>query len=112
MTEDLRLKTEAADVHLDYRLNDAWSAGLAAVYDFRQYRLNEDGPLSSGSFRDEEIDVGASLAWTLKSGITFDLRGGKVLWRETTTKDGALGDLGETELSSPFYLGLGLKVRF
>jgi len=112
ITEDLRLLTEAAEVHLDYRLTDDLSLGLEAIYDFRQYRLNDSGPLRGGSFRDEEIRAGARLAWNLTDDVVFELNGGKLLWRETTFHDGQTGFVGETETSSPIYAGLGLRVSF
>jgi hypothetical protein len=112
VSERLRLSTEAAEIHADYRLTQDWSIGLSSVYDLRQFRLNEDGPLHGGSFRDEEIRAGGSLAWRVAKGVELELELGKILWRETTFHDGQTGFLGETELSSPWYAGLGLKVGF
>lgn len=112
VNEDLRVKTEAAEIHMDYQMGESWSLGLEAVYDFRQYRLNDGGPLNGGSFRDEEIRAGATLGAQISEGIQFELQAGKVLWREVVFHDGDAGYLGETELSSPLYVGLGLKVSF
>ena len=112
VTERLRLLTEAAEIHLDYELADDWTVGLSTVYDLRQFRLNEDGPMSGGSFRDEEIRAGATLAWRVSEGVELELAAGKILWREATFKNGQTGFVGETELDSPIYAGLGLKVGF
>ncbi len=112
VSEDLRVKTEAAEIHADYSLCNDWTLGLEAVYDFRQYRLNESGPLSGGSFRDEEIRLGGSIAWEVREGVTFELSGGQILWRELVFHDGDAGELAETELNPPYYMGLGLKVSF
>lgn len=112
VSEDLRLKTEAAEIHADYRMGADWSLGLEAVYDFRQYRLNETGPLNGGSFRDEEIRLGGSLAYQVSEGVQLEVAGGKILWREVVFHDGDAGYIGETELSSPYYVGLGIEVSF
>ena len=112
VNEDLRIKTEAAEIHADYRLSDDWSFGLEAIYDFRQFRLNQNGPLNAGSFRDEEIRAGASLEYRLADGVALEVQAGKVLWREVLFHDGTAGELGETELSSPVYAGLALTVSF
>ncbi len=112
ISEELRLLTEAAEIHLDYRLTDDLSLGLEAVYDFRQYRLNDSGPMRGGSFRDEEIRAGTRLAWNLTDDVVLELSGGKLLWRETTFHDGQTGFVGEAETSSSIYAGLGLRVSF
>jgi hypothetical protein len=112
ITEDLRLKTEAAEVHFDYDLNEEWTLGLEAVYGFRQYRLNEDGPLHGGSFRDEEIRGGIALGWQVTDAVQFDASIGKMLWREVRFHDGDAGFVGETELGKELYASFGLKVSF
>lgn len=112
VTERLRLKTEAAEIHADYRFAKHWSVGFDAVYDFRQYRLNKEGPLNGGSFRDEEIRAGAVLRWHMTEHVALRMTVGKMLWREVRFSDGNTGDLGETELSSPVYAGIGMKVSF
>jgi len=112
VTERLNLRTEAAEVHASYQLDDAWELGLEAIYDFRQFRLNEDGPLNQGSFRDEEISAGATLAWKPTDKVTLELGAGALLWREVRFSDGDAGFLGETETDSPFYASASLRVRF
>ncbi len=112
VSERLRLKTEGAEVRADYAFSEDWSLGLDAIYDFRQYRLNESGPLNGGSFRDEEVRAGLSLRWRASDRMEFELNAGKMLWREVRFSDGVAGDLGETELSNPVHVGLGLKASF
>jgi len=112
VNEDLRLRTEAAEVHADFRLAEDWELGLEAVYDLRQYRLNDSGPLNHGSVRDEEVRAGASLGWRPSENVLLELVVGKVLWRELRFHDGVAGDLGESEVNGSLYLGLGLDVGF
>lgn len=112
ITERLNLRTEAAEIHASYQIDDAWEVGLEAVYDFRQFRLNESGPLNSGSVRDEEISVGGTLAWQPTEKVTLELGAGALLWREVRFTDGDAGFLSETETDSPLYASARLRVRF
>lgn len=112
VTERLNLRTEAAEVHAGYRATESLELGLEAVYDFHQYRLNDDGPLRGGSVRDDEVRGGASLAWRPREGVTLELAAGKVLWRELRFHDGQAGFLGEFEADGALYLRAGLHVGF
>ncbi len=112
ITESLRLKTEAAEVHMDYDINKAWSFGMEATYGFRQYRLNQEGPLNGGSFRDEEVRAGLNIGWQATDDIRLELSAGKMLWREVRFHDGQAGYLGEAELGKKEYAAFGLSVTF
>jgi hypothetical protein len=112
ITESVRLKTEAAEVHLDCDVSDDWTLGLEATYGFRQYRLNEEGPLNGGSFRDEEVRAGINLGWHATDAIRLELSVGKMLWREVRFHDGQAGYLGEAELGKKEYAAFGMRVTF
>jgi len=111
-SERLRVLVEAAEIHIDYRVSESWNAGLLTVYDLRQYRLNDEGPLHGGAFRDEDIRAGATLGWKASDNVRIELEAGKVIWRETRFYDGQSGLIGEFETSSPTYLRLGLRLSF
>ncbi len=83
-----------------------------SAYTFRQYRLNEDGPLHGGAFRDEAIRVGGYVSRKASAGIELELEVGTLLWREVVFFDGVGGHLGEEETDSPLYVRLGLNASF
>jgi hypothetical protein len=83
-----------------------------AAYGFRQYRLNEDGPLHGGSVRDEEIRLGGSLAWEVGGTVELEIEAGKLFWRELVFNDGLAGRVAESETGSPLYLRFGLSLSF
>jgi hypothetical protein len=112
VTDSLRVLTEAAEIHVDYSPGEKWSLGAVAAYGFRQYRLNEEGPLHGGAFRDEEIRLGGSIGYEPTPAVELGLEVGTLLWREVVFFDGQGGDLGEVETSSPIYLRFGLNVGF
>lgn len=112
ITERLRLLVEAAEIHADLELTDDLTIGALAVYDFRQYRLNDNGPLNGGAFRDEEIRAGGRLDWRVGDDVSLELEAGQILWRETSYFDGDAGFLGESEPSSSPYLQLGFSMSF
>lgn len=112
MSEEVRLLVEAAQVNLEWRASEAWTLGAVAAYDFHQYRLNDEGPLHGGAFRDEEIRAGLSATWRARPAVELELELGKLLWREARFSDGASGLSTEAETGSPFYLRLGLSAGF
>ena len=112
VTDSLRILTEAAEIHVDYQLGRSWTLGAVTAYEFRQYRLNEEGPLHGGSVRDEEIRLGGSLGWKPGGTTKFEIEAGTLLWREMFFNDGQSGLVAESETSSPLYLRLGLSLSF
>jgi len=112
ISDSLRLVTEAAEVNLDWRASEDWTLGATLAYDFRQYRLNDEGSLHGGALHDEEIRLGASLGWQPREGMKFSLEVGTLLWRELSFTDGQSGLRTEAESESPFYLRAGLSLSF
>lgn len=111
-TEGLRLGAEGPRAEIEVALDDDWSLELAAAYELRQFRLNEDGPASGGAFRDEQIHAAAELAYQPDPGVRLTATVGSALWREYSVlgSDGSL--LGEIEPEAGLMFGLGLQLRF
>ncbi|MHC4375973.1 MAG: hypothetical protein ACYS26_05180 [Planctomycetota bacterium] len=111
-TEGLRLGAEGPRAEIEVALDDDWSLELAAAYELRQFRLNEDGPANGGAFRDEQIHAAAELAYQPEPGVRLTATVGSALWREYSVlgNDGSL--LGEIEPEAGLMVGLGLQLRF
>lgn len=112
LTDSTRLVAEGPEVRLEQRLSAGLGAVLLADYDLRQFRLDDDGPLDGGAFRDEQIDVGLGLDWTPIDGVRIGVEGGATLWRELTTLSSNGVDLGVTEVDPAAYVGFTLTASF
>lgn len=107
-----RLSFEARGTSIEGRLalDEAWSLFGRAQYQLRQFRLNDDNPLPSGVFRDEEIRAGLGVSRRAGDGFEVELFGGVNLWRELSTldRDGALQS--ELEVDPAPFVAFSLKL--
>ncbi len=109
---DWHLLVEGERVALDWHLSERFTWSAYAIYEQRQYRLNPGGPLPSGVVRDEQIDLGSTLAWRPRPGVELRLGGGWSAWRELNVFERRGGKVSEVEIDPAPYLELGLSLRF
>ncbi|QDU85247.1 hypothetical protein Pla163_23750 [Planctomycetes bacterium Pla163] len=111
VNESLRITAEGNRVALDAQLNDAVDLEVYAVYDQRQFRLEDGGGLTAPAFRDEQIDLGATLGLAVGEDTRIEFGVGFTAWRELTTlADGAT--VLEVELDPQPFASIGLTVGF
>lgn len=110
--EGTRLTVEGPEVSLTQSLGERFELEFAGRYGFRQFRLNENGPLNGGAFQDEEIDLEATLAFRPNDTARLHLTGGATVWQELSFYDGGGAKLGEVETGVAPYIGFGLKLSF
>ena len=111
-TEGVRLGAEGPRAEIELSLDDDWALELAAAYELRQFRLNDDGPTDGGAFRDEQIHAAAELSYQPDPGIRLTAMVGSTLWREYSVFGNESSLLGEVEPEAGLMLGLGLQLRF
>ena len=97
---------------LTYAASDELTLGLAAGYQSRSFRLNEDGPVPDGVARDRSIPVGVVLAW--KPSKQFDLRGfaGANFGAEYEVLDAGGSQVGEDQSDPALSFGISASFRF
>jgi hypothetical protein len=106
--EHTRASIHGSELRLERDLGQDLSLNLGASFDIRQYRLEEDGPVPGGVFRDEEIKVAAGLDWQVTESGRLGLEVGQLLWSEYTVLDSAGSQLGQSEGDPSSYLGVSL----
>jgi hypothetical protein len=105
LTDRVRLGTDGARVELEAELSERVTGTLAAQYELRQFRLNEDNALPEAVYQDDEIRLSAELDWELGRHATLSLAGGAVVWQESTFLDDSGSKLAELESDpAPFAL--------
>jgi hypothetical protein len=108
--DELTLEAKGTSIEARYALDPTWSLFARAEYQLRQFRLNDDNPLASGVFRDEEIRAGGGITRRSASGFKVDLYGGLNLWRELSTLDQDGGKVSEVEADTTPFVALSLQL--
>ncbi|MEM7308792.1 MAG: hypothetical protein AAF682_19070 [Planctomycetota bacterium] len=111
LTDRVRLATEGARLLLEAELSDSLDATLAAEYQLRQYRLNEDGPLGDGVFQDDQIQLTGELAWHAGENTTLTFAAGAVTWQESAFLDSDGSVLSQRETEPAAFGALTLSFR-
>ncbi|QDU67127.1 DUF6268 family outer membrane beta-barrel protein [Engelhardtia mirabilis] len=112
VAEGTRLVAEGPEVRLEQRLTDTATLTLSAEYEIRQFRLNSGGVLDDGAFRDEQIDLGASLAWQPTARTRVEFGAGYTVWRELTFLGNDGSSLGQSETEPAPYGALTISLTF
>jgi len=106
--EHTRAAIHGSELRFEQDLGKDLSLNLGASFDIRQYRLEDDGPVPGGVFRDEEIKVSAGLDWQVTESGRLGIEVGQVMWSEYTVLDGAGSLVGQSEGDPTNYLGVSL----
>jgi len=100
---------QGSEMRFEQRLGAHLSGHLGALFDVRQYRLNDANPVPSGVFRDEEIRVTAGLDWKFAETGRLGIEFGQVLWNELTVLDSGGGLVGSSEAEKAPFVGFSLR---
>lgn len=100
---------QGSEMRFEQSLGERLSCNLGAIYDIRQYRLNDTNPVPSGVFRDEEIRLTAGLDWRFSDSGKLGLEVGQVMWNELTVLDSSGGLVGSSEAEKAPFVGFSLR---
>ncbi len=112
-----RLGTRGPGFELSYDATPNARAFFSAVYDQRQYRFDDVGPLPEGVMRDRWIETGIGLEWdpgfqtSLVGGTRLRVFGGTTPWRELTFLEDERA-IGRTRVDPTLVLALTLALRW
>jgi hypothetical protein len=109
IADGTHFQVQGSEMRLEQRLTERLALNLGAVYDIRQYRLNETNPVPAGVFRDEEIRVTAGIDWQLGESGHLGLEVGQVMWNELTVLDSSGGLVGQSEAEKTPFIGFSLR---
>ena len=83
VSEDLHIGDEGDGVGVGLRFNDELKSYFNIAFGVNQFRLDDQGVVPRGVFRDEDFAANLGLVWTPTERLTAELALG-VAWREVT----------------------------
>ncbi|MEM8834653.1 MAG: hypothetical protein AAGD00_02420 [Planctomycetota bacterium] len=92
--------------------NDDWAFFFQGGAEFRNYRLDEDGPLPDGVVDDVRIPIEAGVIWSPAGGLELELSGGAIVYQEFDIKTGSGRDFSEPETDPAGFISLALRWTF
>jgi len=112
LSDTVTLSTEALGAALNARLNDDWWFTLRGGWEFREYRLDSDGPLPDGVFTDTRVPIGVGFSYRPSQAVSIDLLGGAVVWQEFRVQDSDGHELTEINGDPTGFVRLSARITF
>lgn len=107
-SDSTRFSIHGSELRVERDLGENWTVRAGAVYDIRQYRLNDESAVAGGVFRDEEIRATVGLDWQASQAGRLSLELGQVMWNELSVIDASGGAVGQSEAEKAPYIGFAL----
>lgn len=97
---------------LSYKLNDDWSFGVAARYESKEFRLDDDGPVADGVGRDKSMPLvfTANLSPNKKLNLSAFL--GVAFGGELRVRDSMNVTVDESDYDAALLAGVTFEYRF
>ena len=98
---------------MTYHINETWEVGVAAAYDRKQFRLeddNDDAP--GGVFEDSGVPVMFLTSWSPEPNWRVTGAIGSTVYRELKIRSSTGDGQGEATISPSFLIGVFAEYRF
>lgn len=72
LDERTRLSAEGSELRLEHDLDESWTIKLAAAWEMRSFRLDDNAPIPHGVFRDQRIPITFRLEYVPHAALRFE----------------------------------------
>lgn len=103
---------EGTGAQLSYTPNEAWTFTLDGGWEFREFRLDEDGVLPNGIVTDQRIAVATGLMYRNQNGFEGHVRAGAFVWQEFQVDDVNGNEISENNTDPTPFLSFSLEWKF
>lgn len=99
-------------LHIFYSPSQRWTLSLGSWYDFRDFRLDDSGPVPGGVGRDESVPVQFGATFRPTGNMTIDLATGVRLWQSYEVLNSAGNTVSEIDADPAPFLSFSVGVKF
>lgn len=110
--QKLRLASDGLGLKLTADVAEQWAVSIGARYEQREYRLDDDAPVSEGILRDKRVPVRAGIEWSPSKTVSVELAGGLVAWQEYRFDDSEGAEIREVNTDPAGFVALQARIRF
>ncbi|MHC4414263.1 MAG: outer membrane beta-barrel protein [Planctomycetota bacterium] len=119
LSESLRLTTQsrsgagwAAGLELAYDLGGGWEAGIGARYEYRRFRLDDDGPAPDGVGEDKSLPIWGRVSHRFSENFSVDIYGGVRAAGELDLEDKSGDGVTDSDYDAAPFGGVSVRIRF
>lgn len=88
------------------------AVSFTGAWDYRQFRLDDDGPIPDGITTDQRVDLLLGLDWGITESVTFRLEAGATVWQEYEFIDADDDHLYDVQTDPTAFIGGGITFEF
>ncbi len=99
-------------LQLTYKANDELSLFAKGQYEYREFRLAEDGLIPSGIIQDQRVPVTVGVIWSPNPRIEIVGGAGLTVWNRYETEDSGGNNLAGTDADPSLIATLKVTFRF
>ncbi len=107
-----RLESKGAGLLLSYKASETLRVGIEGMFERREYRLDDMGPMPSGVVRERRLPVGLWTEWKPSPSLTISGTLGADVYVEFESLNSAGVKFADDETDPAVYAGLALSFRF
>ncbi|MEZ6235419.1 MAG: hypothetical protein R3B68_14630 [Phycisphaerales bacterium] len=97
---------------ITYRFQPDVALSFTGAWDYRQFRLDDDGPIPDGITTDQRVDLLVGLDWGITPTVTLRLEAGATIWQEYEFIDSDDDHLYDVETDPTAFIGGGVTFEF
>lgn len=112
INDQWRLESRGAGGRLSYKQSDALTLFGGGAWEYRQYRLREDGPLPDGVMSDERVTFETGATWEPKPLLQITASIGVVAYNEYEFQDSNGDTFSDEDADAHLQFKAGLALRF
>lgn len=96
----------------NYALDDSWTVRVGGQYEFRDFRLDRDGPIPNGVARDRRAPFFVGIRYAPTKQIDIDVSAGAYFFQTLRVDDSGGNRLKEVDADATPFLRIGLAYKF
>lgn len=99
-------------VTLEFSPTERLTLSLDAAYEYRAYRLDDQGLAPKGVASDQRIPVAVGVSWDATENITLAVRGGAYVWQRYKVEDRTGSEISQADTNPQGFVMVSVQIEF